>query len=59
MKRTPETIEIMVEKLFAACRFDPKYMDEAWCKSQFRRALAEMLDHEWDYIVARCQEEEI
>ena len=48
----------MVEKLFAACRFDPKYMDETWCKAQFRRALTDMLEHEWDYIVARCQEVE-
>ena len=58
MKKTPETIEIIVEKLFAVCRFDPRYMDETWCKAQFRRALADMLDDEWDYIVAKCQEAE-
>lgn len=57
MERTPETIEIMVEKFFAGCRFDPTCMDETWCKSRFREALTLMLPHEWDWIVSKYQEE--
>lgn len=57
MEKTPEAIEIMVEKLFADCRFDPSYMDETWCKSRFREALTSMLPYEWDWIVSKYQEE--
>ena len=58
MEKTPETIEIMVEKLFAGCLFDPLYMDEEWCKKRYREALISMTDDEWDWIVVKCQEVE-
>lgn len=59
MEKTPETIEIMVEKLFAACVFDPTYMDEEWCKKRYREALTELTQEEWDWIVSRCYQEGI
>lgn len=53
MERTPETIEIMVEKLFKDSVFDPQYMDEDFTKSQFRTALSSIPEEDWDWIVRR------
>ena len=53
MERTSETIEKMVERLFAECLFDPAYMSEQWCKSRFREALISMSDEDWDWIVSK------
>ena len=46
-------IEGMAEKLLAASVFDPSYMDAEYAKSQFRKALTELTDEEYEYIVKR------
>ena len=55
MKRTPETIELMVEILFKDSVFDPTYMDEEFTLSQFRTALETIPIEDWDWIVSKYQ----
>ena len=50
-------IEGMTEKMFAASVFDPSYMDAEYAKSQFRKALAELTDEEYEHIVKLMEEE--
>ena len=53
MVHMTKDIEGMAEKLLAASVFDPSYMDAEYAKSQFRKALAELTDEEYEYIVKR------
>lgn len=48
--RSQKQIEELVELLFQDCCFDPLFMDEAFCKEQFRTALIQADDQTFDWI---------
>lgn len=48
-----EEVEILVEKLFQDCLFDPIYMNEDYCRQCFRTALLEADEETWLYIKSK------
>ena len=48
--RSQKQIEELVELLFHDCCFDPLFMDEAFCKEQFRTALTQADDQSFEWI---------
>ena len=48
--RTDEELEALADKMFQHCVFDPQYMDEAFARERFKKALAVLDDEEYLYI---------
>ena len=49
-------LEQKVEVIFAACLFDPRYMDEHFTKQQIRTALETLTDEEYAHICLIMEE---
>lgn len=54
--RTDEEVEDLADKLFQHCVFDPLYMDEAFARERFKKALISLDDEEYLYIKRKMEE---
>ena len=54
--RSMEELEALADKMFRHCAFDPQYMNEAFARERFKKALIALDDEEYLYIKKKMEE---
>lgn len=54
--RADKELEALADKMFQHCVFDPQYMDEAFVRECFKKALIALDDEEYLYIKKKMEE---